>query len=186
MRPSFFWQGSCSFAGCEELVPVGGRVDNDASVIANGLTKRLHARAGRELGEELGGLQASRRDRGLFQASGEPWELRLDADFTRGRGIGLERASGCKTLAKAQGALPPPLVAAIACATLQASDLSSQKPALWSGSRKKPPRHATASFQSSPAVAVCYRRARCRGIAQRCHDGPPPPRPLAEQKQRPE
>ncbi len=108
MRPSFFWQGSCSFAGCEELVPVGGRVDNDASVIANGLTKRLHARAGRELGEELGGLQASRRDRGLFQASGEPWELRLDADFTRGRGIGLARASGCKTLAKAQGALPPP------------------------------------------------------------------------------
>ena len=70
MRPSFFWQGSCSFAGCEELVPVGGRVDNDASVIANGLTKRLHARAGRELGEELGGLQASRRDRGLPETHG--------------------------------------------------------------------------------------------------------------------
>ena len=51
------WQGSCSFAGCEEQVPVSRRVENDASVIANGLTKRLHARAGRELGEELGGLQ---------------------------------------------------------------------------------------------------------------------------------
>ena len=49
------WQGSCSFAGCEEQVPVSRRVENDASVIANGLTKRLHARAGRELGEELGG-----------------------------------------------------------------------------------------------------------------------------------
>ena len=90
------------------------------------------------------------------------------------------RASGCNTLASTAVAFEAARARNSISAALRASDLSSQSHLTGLARRNYAAAHATASFQSSPAVAVLYGRAPCRALAQRCHNGPPPPRPLAQ------
>ena len=95
---------------------------------------------------------------------------------------GIEPASGCKTLEQASKRGAGRFYGRAGIAPTSVQNISSQSQVTSLAQQNCAAAHATASFQSSPAVAVFYGRARCRAVAQRCQNGPPPPRPLAQQK----
>ena len=129
----FVLLGSCSFAGCVEQVPVGGRVGDGPATMNMGPTKRSHACARRVQLEgdwpawRSGWRRAASQP---FQASGEPWGLRRDTERAQLCGDNANQASGGKTLASTAKSLCGTRARVTAfCARSEHQNLSSQKPA---------------------------------------------------------